>query len=257
VTWRKPIVFGLSFGILLLTLALVLRRLPAGRLQWWLAVPVSVASLLEYAAIASQRWRGRPSHFNEATAYDSAVFGVMALCVAVVVLVVAVLLAWTALPPRTGGFRGSHALRLAVVVGLAGVLVSGWVGGRMIAAGEEVVAVTGAVPGSVVLGAAGSAKLAHAVGQHGLQVLIGLALVLEVTTPTRRAVRVVALAGTGYAGVLAGVTAAALRGESWLSLPPSLVLPAGPGLLLLAWAASTTLHLVHQDVCSRRGPVVG
>jgi hypothetical protein len=121
VTWRKPIVFGLSFGILLLTLALVLRRLPAGRLQWWLAVPVSVASLLEYAAIASQRWRGRPSHFNEATAYDSAVFGVMAVCVAVVVLVVAVLLAWTALPPRTGGFRGSDALRLAVVVGLAGV----------------------------------------------------------------------------------------------------------------------------------------
>jgi hypothetical protein len=127
----------------------------------------------------------------------------------------------------------------------------------MIAAGEEVVAATGAVPESVVLGAAGSAKLAHAVGQHGLQVLIGLALVLEVTTPTRRAVRVVALAATGFAGVLAGVTAAALRGESWLALPPSLVLPAGPGLLMLAWAALTTLHLVHQDVGSRRGPVVG
>ncbi|WP_336922743.1 hypothetical protein [Aquipuribacter sp. SD81] len=258
VSWRKPVVFGVSLGILLLTVAAVLRWVPGRRTQWWVAAPLVVGSVVEYAAIASQRWRGVPSHFNDATPYDSVVFGVMAGSVGLIVAAVAVLTVVAALPR---GFSGGPALRLAVLVGLAGVLVSSWVGGRMIAEGTEVVAATGAVPDSVVLGAAGSAKLFHAVGQHGLQVLLAVALLLHVAgAPRRRALAVTALASLGFAGVLGGVGAAALRGEAWLALPPSLLVPAVPGVALLAAAAVAVLgHLrpAGGTLARRPGAVVG
>ena len=78
----------------------MLRWLPSTRAQWWVAGPLAVASVVEYAAITSQRWRGVPSHFNDATAYDSAVFGVMAASVAVIVVAVALLTLLVALPLR-------------------------------------------------------------------------------------------------------------------------------------------------------------
>jgi hypothetical protein len=257
VSWRKPVVFGVSLGLLLVTVAAVLRWLPGRRAQWWVAGPLAVASVAEYVAITSQRWRGVPSHFNDATPYDSAVFGVMAASVAVIVVAVALLTVLVALPLRNG-FRGGAALRLAVLVGLGAVLVSSWVGGRMIAEGTDVVAATGAVPDSVVFGAAGSAKLFHAVGQHGLQVLLAAALVLRVTAaPGRHALGVVATASAGYLLVLAGVGAAALRGESWLALPPSLLLLAVPGVLLLAVAGGLVLRRVRPGaVLVPREPVV-
>lgn len=258
VSWRKPVVFGLSLGILLLTMLPVLRPLPGRRRQWAVVAPLTLGSVVEYLAITSQRWRGVPSHFNDHTPYDTAVFGVMAVAVALIVLAVAGLLVWCAVPRRRAGFRGSAALRLAVVVGLVAVLVSSWVGGRMIAEGQAVLEATGQVPDQVVLGAAGSAKLFHAVGQHGVQVLLGLALLLEVTgTARRRALGLVGVAAIGYAGVLAGVGAAALRGEGYLALPASLLLPAVPGALLLTAAALLAFGEVRRWVSGPVPAVVG
>lgn len=259
VSWRKPVVFGLSLGLLLLTVGAVLRWLPGRRAQWWVGGPLAVASVAEYVAITSQRWRGVPSHFNDETPYDSAVFGVMAVSVAVIVLAVALLAVLVALPLR-GGFSGDAALRLGLLVGLGAVLLSGWVGGRMIAEGTQVVAATGAVPDSVVFGAQGSAKLFHAVGQHGVQVLLVVALLLRVTgTPVRRALALTATASVGYVLVLAGVGAAALRGEGWLTLPPALLLPAVPGTVLLGVVGAAVLARVRRPaVLAARGrPVVG
>lgn len=255
-SWRKPVVFGLSFGLLLVTVGVVLRQLPSAAGQWLVALPLAVASLVEYLAITSQRWRGVPSHFNDATAYDIAVFDVMGAAVAVVVLCVAGLALWSALPLRRGGFAGGGALRLAVLVGLGAVLVSGWVGARMIVEGTAVVERTGAVPDPVTFGADGSAKLFHAAGQHGLQVLLALALLLVVTNaPPRRALLLVGLASAGYAAVLTGVGAAALRGESWLTLPLSLLLPAVPGAVVLSGVALAVLAHVRR-AAHQEGAVV-
>ncbi|MFC5380354.1 hypothetical protein [Aquipuribacter nitratireducens] len=257
VSWRKPVVFGLSLGILLVTVGVVLRWV-SGSVRRWVAGLLAVGSVVEYVGIASQRWRGVPSHFNEATAYDSAVFGVMAWAVGVIVLAVALLLVVTALPRR---FTGGGALRAAVLAGLGAVLVSSWVGGRMIAEGTEVVAATGAVPDSVVFGAQGSAKLFHAVGQHGLQLLLAVAVLLRLSgAPARRSLTVTLLAAAGYAGVLAGVGASALRGESWLALPRSLLLPGLPGALLLAVAGTVTaVHVVRwsRGLADEPAAVVG
>ena len=71
VSWRKPIVFGLSFGIALRDGDLV-ARLPADRGRWAGASSASSpsASVGEVFLISMQKWRGVPSHFNEDTAFD-------------------------------------------------------------------------------------------------------------------------------------------------------------------------------------------
>ena len=55
-------------------------------------------------------------------------------------------------------------------------MVSGYIGYGMAAVGEAAAAATGQAPATIVFGAAGSAKLAHALGMHGLQVLGVLAI---------------------------------------------------------------------------------
>ena len=56
----------------------------------------------------------------------------------------------------------------------------------MAALGEAAAAATGQAPATIVFGAAGSAKLAHALGMHGLQVLGVLAIGLGMRPPPAR-----------------------------------------------------------------------
>src|SRR5690625_552199 len=64
-SWRKPTVFGLSFGIMAVTIAFVASTLRLGRgASWFLLGSLGVASVAETALITMQTWRGVPSHFN-------------------------------------------------------------------------------------------------------------------------------------------------------------------------------------------------
>ncbi|WP_249522164.1 hypothetical protein [Modestobacter marinus] len=212
VSWRKPVLFGFSFGVLLVSVVWVLRQLPdrrrLGATVVWL---VGVASVAEVSLITVQRWRGVPSHFNAETAMDTAVWQAMAVLVMVTVLGLAVLLGWAARDLRHHDTRWT-----AAVLGIAGVLVAGWLGSDMAAAGEEVVAATGRVPEELVFGAAGSAKVAHALAMHGLQVLIVLAVLLGVSRFGAAARTALTAAGAvAYAMVVGAVTATAYAGRSW------------------------------------------
>ena len=73
VSWRKPTVFGLSFGILLWSVAWIMRQLPVRRWGWLPVGVLGTTSVVEVALITVQRWRGVPSHFNAATPFDAAV----------------------------------------------------------------------------------------------------------------------------------------------------------------------------------------
>ncbi|MBW4716559.1 hypothetical protein [Saccharothrix obliqua] len=179
VSWRKPVTFGLSFGLTLATYTWVgglLRLRPV-----WVAV-FTGASVLEVSLISLQAWRGVPSHFNEATAFDTAVtrvlaFGGVSLIAAVVALVVTAFRA-AHLPPST---------RWAVRVGAASLAVAMAFGGLMIA--ER----------------GGSWKLSHGVAMHGVLVLPLLAWLLTFTPwPEGRRTRVVVAACAAYALLLAG-----------------------------------------------------
>jgi hypothetical protein len=182
VSWRKPVTFGLSFGLTLATYAWVGGRLRL-RPGWvWLFTAVSV---VEVALITLQAWRRVPSHFNEATTFDTLV--TRGLTVGGVTIVVSVLALAVA------AFRATHlapSMRLAARVGTSTLLVALAFGGLMIA--ER----------------GGSWKLAHGVAMHGVLLLPALAWALSFTTwSEHRRTRTVALVSIAYCGLIAAAGA--------------------------------------------------
>jgi len=245
VSWRKPVVFGMSLGILAWSTAWVMRQLPARRWGWLPAALLGGGAVVEVVLITMQRWRGEASHFNQDTTLDSAVWSVMSQAIILVALAVAVLLVWSLVR-----FQGTPAARIAVVSGLLAILVSGYIGFDIAAQGEAAVAATGQVPETIRFGAAGSAKLAHALGMHGLQVLGLLAIGLGLRPPPNRGqVAVMVVAAAGYASVFAAVTATAYAGRAWTS-------PTGP-LALLTLAGVVAVLAAYAVTAARLLPSAG
>ncbi|MDX3641984.1 hypothetical protein [Streptomyces sp. MB09-02B] len=108
------------------------------------------------------------------------------------------------------------------------------------------------MPRDVLFGAAGSVKLAHAVGLHGIRLLAVLAILCEAgRLPPRRAGRVMAMAALGYAAVFWAVTATAYAGRGPYD-------PTAPYGILLAAGALTTgtaaAVVLAQASPARRAP---
>jgi hypothetical protein len=87
VTWRKPILFGISGGLTSLSLAWAWAQLPRRRGDIWLAAATAWALLVEVALIDLQAWRGVASHFNRATPFDSFLYDAMGGLILFVTLV--------------------------------------------------------------------------------------------------------------------------------------------------------------------------
>lgn len=245
VTWRKPVVFALSFGILAWSAVWVLRQLPASRFGWVPAGLLGAGGVAEIAMITTQRWRGEPSHFNPKPGIDSAIWSAMGNVVLLVALALAILLVWALLR-----FEGTPAARVAVLVGLVAIQVSGYIGFDMAATGEAVVDATGQVPESVRFGADGSAKLAHALGMHGLQTLGLLAIAFGLRPPPARTqVWWMVVASAGYAAVFASVALTAYAGRSWTSPTAAMA--------LLGLAGAAAVAAVYAFAARRLLPVLG
>jgi hypothetical protein len=225
VSWRKPIAFGLSFGLLVWSVVWILRQMPA---RWWVRVPAGLIVLVavcEVGLITAQRWRGVASHFNQATPTDSAIWSVIGTLI--LPLILGLVSLFVAALVR---FEGGGAARIAVLVGLAAVLAAGY----MAAVGETAFDDTGQVPREVLFGAAGSAKLAHAAGLHGIQLLALIAILADTgRLGPGRAAAVVAVAALGHTAAFAAVTATAYAGRA----PHDPTVPLG---ILLAAGVLTT-----------------
>lgn len=245
-SWRKPVVFGLSFGMLSLTAAWVLRLLPRRRWGWIPAGLLGGFSVIEVAAITLQKWRGEPSHFNTETDIDAIVFTVMAVSVLLVVVSLVILLGWAALQ-----FRGNVGERIAVIVGLVSLIAAGYIGNDIISAGEAHLARTGVIPYEVVFGADGSAKLSHFVGMHLIQFLA----VVAVFAAERQRLALVGLASVGSIAVFTSVSMTAYSGDSWLAPAPEIGALGLIGAVLALAALSISLRsfAVHQP--TRRPPL--
>jgi hypothetical protein len=227
VSWRKPIVFGLSFGITLATLTWIVGLLKAPRTVAWAVVgTLSVASVGEVVLISLQKWRGVPSHFNEDTQFDETVFSLMGSLVSLVVAITVIVTVWSF-------FRlaAPSALALAVRAGLVLMLVAQLVGVQMIAVGGN------------TFGAHGALKLPHAFTLHAVQVLPLLALALMVAgTVERQALRVVALGTVGYSCLVASTMVQTYRGRAPLDLGAVPVVLALAGLAVLVTCAVVALR---------------
>jgi len=204
-SWRKPIVFGLSFGITLVTIAWLMTFLRAKRMTGWIVVGLfAVASLAEVFLVSLQTWRGVASHFNETTQFDSMVFSYMGMLVALLVVLTVYVTIRSFLrmdaPPS---------LAWAIRLGLLLMLVSQAVGVQMITEGGN------------TFGAAGALKVPHAVTLHAVQILPGLAILLLVARSTeRRRIRIVALGAVGYAVLIASTLVQTYDGRGPLDLSP-------------------------------------
>lgn len=232
VSWRKPVVFGLSFGITLATVTWFMTFLRPGRLVGWLVVGVySLASLAEVFLISMQRWRGVPSHFNDSTPFNESVFSMMGALVSVIALLTVTVAVWSWLrmdaPPS---------LALAIRLGLLLMLVSQGVGVQMI------------VEGGNTFGAEGALKVPHAFTLHVAQVLPALAILLLVSDSTeQRRIRIVSMAAVGYGLVIASAGLQAYAGRAPLDLDVTASALALVGLALMLASALLALRgLAHR-----------
>ena len=246
VSWRKPIVFGLSFGITLMTISWIAGLMRMRTVTGWITLGVlSVASLVEVFLITMQRWRGVASHFNESTPFDAAVFNLMGTMIAFVAVTTVFLMVRSFWP-----MDAPPSLAWAIRLGLALLLVSQNVGVQMIAEGAS------------TFGAAGALKVPHALTLHALQVLPALALLLVIAEFTEsQRLEIVAIAGVGY-GLLVGSTMAqAYAGLAPLEPSNLATSLAVSGLVVLAVCVGITLrgvaHHVHPPTPPRHlpGPV--
>ncbi|GIE90152.1 hypothetical protein [Actinoplanes regularis] len=198
VSWRKPITFGLSFGLTLMTVAWLSAYLPLpARRRGLLLAVFAVDCCVEVAGITLQAWRGVPSHINRETAFDSAVSTVLAIGGGVLVVVLGLM--------SLAAFRARVApsMRVALRAGFASLLIGLVSGAAMIARG--VVEVNGGDQ-QRAYEVVGFLKPVHAMGLHGVLVLPALAWLLSFTRwdeARRTRAVVVAVAGYGAATIAA------------------------------------------------------
>ena len=74
---RKPGLFGVSAGVTAWSIAWVLTQFEPRHYDQRVASLLSGGLLLEVGLITLQQWRGVPSHFNRATAFDATIESVM------------------------------------------------------------------------------------------------------------------------------------------------------------------------------------
>jgi hypothetical protein len=236
VSWRKPMTFGLSFGLTLITIAWVASYLRLGdRSRRWLLGVFAGACVAEVGLITVQAWRRVPSHFNMETPFDATVARVLAAGGGVLVLVIAVLTvaSWRSVPGV------ARSMRLAVRAGFLALDAALAVGVVMVVAGVTDVA-RGAQQSAYGVGA--QWKPAHAVTMHGVLVLPAMAwLLARAARSERYRTRVVALAVAGYAVLCGVVVAESVAGIDPLRAPIALTTVAGLGALAIVAAGLLAL----------------
>lgn len=162
VTWRKPILFGLSGGATAISLGWVWSMLPWRRGDAWLARLTAGALLIEVALIDLQRWRGVASHFNRRTPLDSWLYDVMGgLILFVTAVIIDLTVRWCRTRPPVAAdmlLAARGGLVLLVVSCLLGIW-AGAHGDMQVAAGRP----------PEIFGAAGVVKFPHGVVIHAIQ----------------------------------------------------------------------------------------
>ncbi len=171
VSWRKPILFGLSAGATLISLGWVVGKLPRRRTDVVQMGLLGGAMLIEVGLITWQTWRGVASHFNRATPFDETVLlGIEGLIVLVTLLIAD--LTWRCWQP----LPTTRDMALAIRGGMGLLVLACLFGFILVAYGNARVA-RGQPP--ELFGRAGVMKFPHGMPLHTIQQLPILAWVLR------------------------------------------------------------------------------
>jgi len=234
VTWRKPILFGISGGLTAISLGWVWSMLPMRRVDVPLAAATAWALFVEVFLIDLQRWRGVASHFNRDTPLDSFLFDAMGALIVAVTLVIADLTLRLFLQRPAVTADMLLAARAGMLLLLVSCLLGIWVGMH----GETRID-QGLDP--TRLGVAGVPKFPHGVVIHAVQWLPALAWAARwagITTASR--VWLVATAATGSTLFLIYALVQTALGRSRFDTVPVTAALLGVSLACLAVPAVTT-----------------
>lgn len=233
VTWRKPILFGISGGLTSLSLGWAWSKLPWRWGDARLAASVAWAMLVEVALIDLQAWRGVASHFNRSTPLDSWLYdtmGVLILWVTLVAIDLTVRYLRQPVPlPADMLLAARSGLVLLVISCLLGIWVSVH-GDLRVAAGLE----------PERYGAAGVPKFPHGAVIHALQWLPMVAWAAQRAGFAERwrvALVALATAGTSLIGVFALVQTLAGRSRFDLTFATGAFLACGIALFVVPMLA--------------------
>ena len=229
VTWRKPILFGISGGLTSLSLGWAWSKLPWRWGDAWLAASIAWALLVEVALIDLQAWRGVASHFNRSTPLDSWLYDTMGLLILWVTLIAIDLTVRYLRQPVALPVDMLLAARSGLVLLVISCLLGIWVsvhGDLRVAAGLE----------PERYGVAGVPKFPHGAVIHAIQWLPMVAWAARrAGFAVRWRVRLVALAtaGTALIGVFALVQTLAGRSRFDLTLATGAFLACGIAVLVV------------------------
>lgn len=175
VSWRKPVTFGLSFGLTLIAVTWVTSyvRMEARRRSVLLVV-FAADCVLEVGGITLQAWRRVPSHLDMETGFDAAVSMMLAVGGGILVVVLTAF-AVASFRRRPSGPVG---MPLAVRSGFAILLVALASGAAMIARG---VVLTRTGHQEAAYHSTAPLKPLHGVSLHAVLVLPALAWLLSRT----------------------------------------------------------------------------
>jgi hypothetical protein len=199
-SWRKPVTFGVSFGITLIAITWVTTYLRLStRARTVLLSVLAIDCIVEVVGITVQAWRHVPSHLNNETPFDAGIAYSLAAGGAVLIIV----LGSFAIVALRGDVDGPPSMQLAIRAGFALLLAALASGVAMIVRGEVLI---NAGQRSAAYDSAGFLKWFHAVTLHGVVVLPLLAWWLSRTDRSDdEALRIVRMASIGY--VFAAVAA--------------------------------------------------
>jgi hypothetical protein len=247
---RKAASFGLSFGLTLATVAWVTHFIRLGpRLRLVLVGAFTAVCVVETALVSLQAWRGRPSHFNFETGFDTAITTTLA---AGGFVIVATIVGMT-LAAMVGVAGLTPAMRLALRFGFVTLVVALGVGAAMISIGSA--AARGPDP-TLAYTTAGYLKPAHAVTMHAILIIPGLAWLVSFTRwSDGKQLRVVQLGAFGYLLLSAVILIESIIRVSPFDAPAPATAVAAIGLFALVTAGAMGLYGVFAGPGMRRTSV--
>jgi hypothetical protein len=241
VTWRKPILFGISGGLTAVSMGWVWSKMPIRRWDVPLAWLTTIALVMEVALIDLQRWRGVASHFNRETLLDSVLYDLMGVLILWVTLVAADLM--------VRGFRRHVAvprdMLMAIRAGLVFLVISCLLG-VWVSVNAEFRVEQGLEPDQ--FGRAGVPKFPHGAVIHAIQWLPMLAWAARragTSEPRRGRLVLSATVGTGLMLLYALVQT--LAGRSRVDASPAAAAILAIAVACLAVPAAVTALAWFSD----------
>ena len=242
VTWRKPILFGISGGLTAVSMGWVWSKMPKRRWDVPLSWLTTTALVIEVALIDLQRWRGVASHFNRATLLDSVLYDLMGVLILWVTLVSADLLL-RAFRQRVAVPRD---MLLAIRAGLVFLVISCLLG-IWVSVNGDVRLEQGLEPEQ--FGAAGVPKFPHGAVIHAIQWLPLLAwAACQAGISEKQRTRLVLSAAVGTGLVLLYAIVQTLAGRSRVDASPATaaILASGVACLVVPVIVTALAWLVGR-----------